>query len=260
MNSLWDFGRPIGCFRCDSLYPYDVPRQAAVAKENHGIVSLSAGHGFEDALAELAGFSHIWLLYIFHKNNTWKPKVMPPRHACRKIGLFATRSPYRPNPIGMSAVKLLKIDGLDLHVANHDLLDGTPILDIKPYLPFADSFPDATLGWTADNGAPIHVDFTEIAENQLDWLEANGVSCIRQFILTQLGYDPMNPKRHRLISTPDATSLAYRTWRVWFTFRDNNVLVQHISSGYTKDELAAIEDKYQDKDLHRRFNQLFSME
>ena len=253
----WEFGRPIGIFHSDSLYTYDVPRQGAVAKENRGIITLDEGCGFESALSDLSGFSHIWLLYIFHKNNTWKPKVMPPRHADRKIGLFATRSPYRPNPIGMSAVRLLKIDGLNLHIANHDLLDGTPIIDIKPYLPFADSFPEATLGWTADNDDAIHVEFSQAAETQLKWLETHGAGCIRQFILTQLGYEPTNPKRHRLISE---TILAYRTWRVHFDFDGQNVLVKNISSAYSADELAAPDDKYHDKPLHSLFNQLFNIE
>ena len=143
---------PIGIFRCDAKYAYDVPRQGILAGENVGRVELAPGMNFEAALDAIEGFSRIWLIFAFDRNEgRWRPKVQPPRHIDHKVGVFATRSPYRPNPIGLSCVELLEVKGRVLVVKGHDLLDGTPILDVKPYLPYADSFPDAAPGWTAAN-------------------------------------------------------------------------------------------------------------
>lgn len=101
----------------------------------------------ESALADLAGFERLWVISWLHRGGSWAPQVTPPRGPRVARGLFATRSPDRPNPIGLSVVRLLRIDGRNLHVNGIDLLDGTPILDIKPYVPYADAFPDSKAGW-----------------------------------------------------------------------------------------------------------------
>ena len=107
---------------------------------------LNKGHNFEQAVQDLDSFSHIWLIYGFHAARNWKPMVLPPR-GDQKRGVFATRSPYRPNPIGISVVKLVKVSSLKIHVTGTDLLDGTPIYDIKPYIPYADAIQEANAGW-----------------------------------------------------------------------------------------------------------------
>src|SRR6476661_462960 len=99
------------------------------------------------ALADLEGMEHLWVLSWLHRGGTWAAQVMPPRGPRVRRGLFATRSPDRPNPIGLSAVRLIRVDGCNLHVNGIDLIDGTPILDIKPYVPYADAFPQAKAGW-----------------------------------------------------------------------------------------------------------------
>ena len=252
---------PIGYFSTESLYRYDVPRQGVVAGENQGIIELLPGKNYEEALSDLAGFSHIWVVYWFHKNTQWKPKILPPRHVDRKVGLFASRSPYRPNPVGISAVRLEKVCGLKLFITRHDLLDGTPILDIKPYLPYADAFPEASLGWTGeDGGMSADVRFADLAEEQLSWLEAHGVACIRQFIRAQLEYEPLNGRRHRLVKSGEATGLAYRTWRVWFSVSGEKVLIEHITTGYTLEELTSLADRYNDKETHRAYASQWPME
>jgi len=101
----------------------------------------------EVALADLAGMERIWVLSLLDRGGTFAPEVTPPRGPRTKRSLFSTRSPDRPNPIGLSAVELVRIEGTRLHVRGIDLLDGTPILDLKPYLAYADSFPDAKAGW-----------------------------------------------------------------------------------------------------------------
>lgn len=140
---------PIGVFRCREESPQEVPRQAALGEGNLGEVVLTAGCNYDQALQDLDGFERIWLVFAFDRNADWRPLTKPPRGS-RKVGVFACRSPYRPNGIGISCVELLAVDGLRVVVRDHDLLDGTPILDIKPYIPYCDSFPDVATGWLAE--------------------------------------------------------------------------------------------------------------
>ncbi len=244
--------QPIGIFRCLERYPYDVPRQGVFSGDNRGVIQLERGHDFEQALTGLDTFSHIWVLFCFDQADGWRPMVRPPRHTESKMGVFATRSPHRPNGIGMSCVRLVKIDGLNIEICGHDLLDGTPVLDIKPYLPFADAFPDASPGWTGLEDRHFTVVFSQRAECQLSWLETNGVPCIRAFVMDRLGMEPCNPRRNRMVDG----MLAYRTWRIAFDVSGEEVLVHEIHSGYSEEELALPEDKYGDKSVHRAFMQM----
>jgi tRNA (adenine37-N6)-methyltransferase len=100
----------------------------------------------ENAWADLAGIERIWVISWLDRGTGFSPTVRTPRDANRH-SLFATRSPDRPNPIGLSALLLVRVDGCNLYVRGIDLLDGTPILDVKPYVPYADAFPDAKAGW-----------------------------------------------------------------------------------------------------------------
>ncbi len=124
-----------------------------------------------EGLEGLSEFSHVWLIFVFHKNANKRvhAKVHPPRLDGDKIGVFATRSPHRPNPIGLSVVKLEKIQGNSLYLSGIDLIDGTPILDIKPYVPQADCLPLATGGWTDRQIAerPLVVKFSEESLTQI---------------------------------------------------------------------------------------------
>ena len=115
------------------------------------MIRLRNEFNLSDALVGLEGFSHIWIIFVFHQNTNKgiKTKVHPPRMEGEKIGLYATRTPHRPNPIGLSVVRLEKIEGGTIYVSGVDLVDGTPVLDVKPYLPSADSLPDARVGWTS---------------------------------------------------------------------------------------------------------------
>jgi len=140
--------QPIGWVRSPYRRRFGTPQQAAAADSDaDGILQLDAARIPVAALADLEGIERIWILSWLHRGGGWAPQVRPPRGARVKRGLFSTRSPDRPNPIGLSAVKLIRIDGRDLHVRGIDLLDGTPILDVKPYLPYADAFPGASAGW-----------------------------------------------------------------------------------------------------------------
>lgn len=247
---------PIGTFHCPEKYTYDVARQGILAGRNPGVIELFSGQNFEQALQELAGFSFLWVLFVFHQNSHWKPMISPPRHRKRKVGVFASRAPYRPNPIGLSCVELLEIKGLKLFVRGHDLLDETPILDLKPYLRYADCHPEAKDGWLADEEL-YRIEFSNPAETQLCWLENAGLTSLRFFLVNQLQYEPANPARHRLLDRDDALQkvLAYRTWRALFRIEEKSrtVVVLSIHSGYSVSELQDCSDPYQDKSLHREF-------
>lgn len=144
--------RPIGVVESPYLERFAAPRQPALAQPLPARIHLHSDHNFEKALTDLTGFSHIWVIYWMHLNQGWNPIVTPPRGPKVRRGLFATRAPHRPNPIGLSAVRLVRIEGLILHIEGLDMLDGTPVLDIKPYLPFADAVGEATSGWLEEAG------------------------------------------------------------------------------------------------------------
>lgn len=117
--------------------------------------------GLQNLLQDLDGFSHIWVIAWLNYCYGWNDQVVPPRDT-RRRGLFATRAPHRPNPIGLSVVRLLRVEKRVLHIGAHDLLDGTPVLDIKPYVPYADSVPEARAGWVDELGpgaGPDHRDW-----------------------------------------------------------------------------------------------------
>ena len=149
--------KPIAHIRSDFPTKFGIPRQAGLVEELRAAVVFEPEYRDPEALRGLDGFSHLWLIWEFSqaKRDTWSPTVRPPRlGGNRRLGVFATRSPFRPNPIGLSCVRLLgmKTDprlGPVIHVAGADLMDGTPIFDIKPYVPYADCHPEATEGFTA---------------------------------------------------------------------------------------------------------------
>ena len=146
----------IAHIRTDLPEKFGVPRQSGLVPQLRGIIVFEPAYRNPDALRGLEGFSHLWLIFQFHRavRAEWSPTVRPPRlGGNRRMGVFATRSPFRPNAIGLSCVKLeeVRLDeklGPVLYVSGADLVDGTPILDIKPYLPYADCHPEATGGFT----------------------------------------------------------------------------------------------------------------
>lgn len=147
--------KPIARIYTDFPDKFGIPRQSGIVKELKGRVVFEPPYRDYRAVKELSEYSHIWLLWLFSRSerDEWSPTVRPPRLGGNtRVGVFATRSPYRPNPIGMSAVKLDRVVldeslGPVLEVSGIDIVDGTPILDIKPYLTFADSYPNAVCGF-----------------------------------------------------------------------------------------------------------------
>ncbi len=136
--------QPIGVIRSPHRTAAGTPIQPAYAGQAVGEVFVD--EGYASALADIEGFERIWLVYRFDRAGPFKPRVVPYRDN-REHGLFATRAPSRPNPIGLSVVELLGREGRVLRVAGLDVLDETPLLDIKPYVPEFDAFPDSSAGW-----------------------------------------------------------------------------------------------------------------
>ena len=246
----------IGFFRCAEVHRYDAARQPAASQNNSGTIELKPGRNFEQALSHLEGFSHVWLLFQFHKNDHWKPMVRPPR-GNHKVGVFASRTPYRPNSIGMSCVRLGAIRGLRIDVHDHDLLDGTPILDIKPYIPYADSVPEASSGWLDDTvGAEYAIEQSATFQRHIAWLKERDVGCIEAFLVQQLSFEPSNSEKKRVRHLEaDSWEIAYRTWRVVFTLDETEmrITLQSVHSGYSDADLADPNDPHNDKEIHRAF-------
>ena len=146
---------PIAVIRTDFREKFGIPRQSGRVPALRGTIVFEPAYRNDDALRAIEGFSHLWLIFDFslaHRDG-WSPTVRPPRLGGNtRIGVFASRSPFRPNPLGLSCVRLDEMErtaeGTVLHVSGVDLLDGTPIYDIKPYLPYADCVPDAVGGYT----------------------------------------------------------------------------------------------------------------
>lgn len=251
--------RPIGFVRSPFVDRMSAPRQPRAAEGVRGTLELTPHSGFEHALMDLASFRFIWVLFWFHKNQSFRPKVLPPRSQ-RRRGVFATRSPYRPNPIGMSAVELLGIEKLTLHVQNLDILDGTPILDLKPYVPYTDSIPGADNGWLDEAARPqdpipnYSVAFAPRAREQLAYLEARSIVLAPQIEeVLRLGATP-HPYR-RIKPQGDGWVLAYKAWRVDFSVSSLDVTVLGIRSGYRPSVLHTSSEP--EVALHREFTAAF---
>ena len=159
--------RPIAHIRCDLKEKFGVPRQAGIVEALEGRVVFEPEFRDPEALRGIEGFSHLWLIWQFSENlrqaGDWSPTVRPPRLGGNaRVGVFASRSPFRPNALGLSCVRLLGLErdpalGTVLRVGGADLMDGTPIFDIKPYIPYADSHPEALSGFAPDAGKSLEV-------------------------------------------------------------------------------------------------------
>ena len=247
---------PIGVLHCEQRDKVDAPRQPAAATQLHGVIELLPGCNYEHALEDLAGWERIWVLFWFHHNTGWRPKVLPPRSDSGRKGVFATRSPHRPNPIGLSAVRLLKVEGLRVHVQDVDLVDGTPVLDIKPYVPYTDAFPDAQGGWlAADPVAGWDVVFSAQAETQLRWLIAQGGPALRERVVATLSLGPQpHPYRRIKPAANGQSQLAIKDWRVLFSVHERQICVAAVRSGYVAAQLEQASTGTDDpRALHRLF-------
>jgi len=187
---------PIGFIRSPYKEKFGIPRQPGLIAEARGELVFAAPYDRSEAVSGLEGYSHVWLQFVFHQalREQWQPMVRPPRlGGNQRVGVFASRAPFRPNPIGLSVVKLEGVRTNDrevvLELSGIDLLDGTPVLDVKPYVVYVDSLPEARSGFAPVAPAvKFAVHFSELAEEQL--LARHEAQQLRNFITHLLEVDP----------------------------------------------------------------------
>lgn len=216
----------IARIRSDFPTKFGIPRQSGLVDELSAEVVFEPEYRNPDALRGLEGFSHIWLIWQFSEavRDGWSPTVRPPRLGGNaRMGVFATRSPFRPNPIGLSAVKLEEIvlnspDGPILRVSGADLMDGTPIFDIKPYLPYADIRADAEGGFAPEADARVEVKIPDELINKIPQEK-------REALCAVLAQDP----RPKYQNAPERVyGFAFSGYEVRFTVADGCLTVCNI--------------------------------
>lgn len=183
MEAQWTI-QEIAHIESDFTGKFGIPRQSGLVGELRARIIFAPQFRDVNAVRGLADFTHIWLIWGFSANaGRWSPTVKPPRLGGNtRLGVFATRSPFRPNALGLSCVRLLQVEmgtpqGPVLHVAGADLMDGTPIWDIKPYLPYADCVPDASAGFTAQHpNDSLPVDFPQVLREKLSPQQATALT------------------------------------------------------------------------------------
>lgn len=190
----WTF-QPIGYLESCYKDKFAVPRQAGLVPAATARLRIRPELHPQDALQGLQDFSHLWLITVFHRNRQSRAaaKVHPPRLGGEALGVFATRSPHRPNPIGLSLVELVRIEKDCLWLRGIDLMEGTPVLDVKPYLPEVESRPEARGGWTQDRAlaSRLEISFSPEAEEDLEKFQARHPhEQLRALITQSLVLDP----------------------------------------------------------------------
>lgn len=189
--------KPIGVVHSPYKQKFAIPRQPNLVPAGKGTIELFSSFADLNCLREIDQFSHLWILFFFHAtaDKGWSPTVQPPRlGGQKKVGVFASRSPFRPNPLGISVLEYIGHKSADgkttIEVQGIDILDKTPVIDIKPYIPYADSINDARGGYADDPpGGDILINFTQEAEDQLLALKFTYPE-LREFIMQILCQDP----------------------------------------------------------------------
>lgn len=219
--------KPIAKIQNDFPTKFGIPRQSGRVKEVTGKIIFEKEFRNDDALRGIEQFSHLWLIWEFteSKQSEWSATVRPPRLGGNKrIGVFATRSPFRPNSIGLSCVKLERIeksekDGTILIVSGADLMNGTPIYDIKPYIPYTDCISDAAGGFAEEN--KDYKAEVEIPENLLKIIPENK----RAALINVLEDDPRPSYKNNM---EKAYGFPFADYEIKFTAKGNKILVTNI--------------------------------
>ena len=218
----------IARMKSDFSTKFGIPRQSGLVEDLRSTIIFEPEFRNPDALRGIEGYSHLWLIWQFSEavRGQWSPTVRPPRLGGNtRMGVFATRSPFRPNSLGLSSVKLLGVEhtveyGTVLHVGGADLMDGTPIFDIKPYIPYGDSHPDATGGFTDTAGEfLLDVDFPEV-------LLALLPEDKREAAIGVLSHDP-RPSYQKDVDR--IYGLSFAGFDIRFTVSENRLQVQEVS-------------------------------
>ena len=220
--------KPIARMHSDFSTKFGIPRQSGLEEELRSTIVFEPEYRNEDALRGIEDFSHLWIIWQFSEavREGWSPTVRPPRLGGNtRMGVFATRSPFRPNNLGLSCVKLLGVEhtaehGTVLHVGGADLMDGTPIFDIKPYIPYSDCKEDATGGFTSNAGDYLlKVDFPDILLQELPENK-------RDAAVGVLSHDP-RPSYQR--KPGRIYGLAFAGFDIRFTVEENTLTVVEVN-------------------------------
>jgi tRNA-Thr(GGU) m(6)t(6)A37 methyltransferase TsaA len=259
--------RPIGYVRAASGLKFNTPRQPDPKSSEVSLVELLPGRQFELALQDLEGFDKIWLVSWLDQNRTWRPRVLPPRGPAKRRGVFATRSPHRPNPIGLSCVTLIDVSSRILKVGALDLTDGTPILDIKPYLRTIDCFPESRLGWIEEieeeeaKSCRFQITLEPLAEEKLNWLKEELKVDFTARAFDILRRDPTRNRTRRILQLAENRyRIACGPWRMFYRLEDEKVIVTQIASGLSEETLNSPGNQViADRDTHIAFQARFQV-
>ncbi len=237
--------QPIGHLRTKQHVKFHAGHQPSAAQATHNVLELLPHADYAKALRDLAGFDRVWLLWWFHRNPGWRSLVLPPRGPATRRGVFATRSPHRPNALGLSCVPLLGIEGLRLILGPCDLLDGTPVFDLKPYVPSYDAFPEARAGWIdaldAELDAPpkFSVCLAPLAQLQAEWLLAEHAIDFVPRLIELLARDPSPHRTRRIKKRPSGLSdICCGAWRARFLIEGETVTITELEPGFPPRRLA----------------------
>lgn len=254
---------PIGYARTGMQTKFDAPHQPD-PRLNRCEIELNGGNNFEQALRDLGGFQRIWIIWWFHRNTTWNPVVLPPRGQGIKRGVFSTRSPHRPNPLGITAVELFEIKKRTLFVGPLDLVDGTPVIDIKPYIPEVDAFPSSRAGWVDGLSAYLTAKFTisksPIACEQIAWLTNEGVRVFHR-AMEILAIDPTPNRTRRISRSGKGLKIGCGAWRLHFELDEGSrlVTVTKVTPGYPmRTLLDPLKDSIPDREIQLSFLQIWT--
>jgi len=230
--------QPIGTIRSCFSEKFGIPRQPRLVPAARAVLEIVPPFDKAEAFRGLDAFSHLWLIFVFHQclAHPWKATVRPPRlGGNRRVGVFASRSGFRPNAIGQSAVQLLGIERkkgtLRLNLGGIDLLDGTPVLDIKPYLPYADAIPDATAGYAPEAPAGLKpVVFATPAEQACESANPAAYPDLKALITGLLAQDP----RPAYKDGDEGKSYGMRLWDLNVRFRvdGDQIVVECIKAAH----------------------------
>lgn len=242
----------IGHFVCKKKSKSAVPRQASNSMAS-GHIEFIKGFDHKLAMTGLEKMSHVWLIFQFHEAvSKAKPLVRPPRASDQLIGLYATRSPYRPSRIGMSLVQIDQIKDRKLFLKHVDLIDGTPIFDIKPYHAESDVALNPRLGWMEEIETWKY-ELSPLVLKKLEWLNMDE---LKDFLFASLSSSPLQKDRKRIKKISEGLFvLAYRTWRfkIQVDPKSHFTEVLDITSGYLDEDLKSKADPYGDKKIHQLF-------